>query len=376
MKSYTIRRITLWFRDTSTNEMEELAELSLRKNQSVRSLIEDETIQGMLEYHITYTDDTTQVIEHDVKAVEDYRDEYPLLLAFVERYKNIIEWRSGNDFRTNQQIEKNERGHRIAYGQIHSMGFILSLLLEGDLLNSFTLIEEGYYYDSLFERWIEVEASRKALAPLILDVLYLEGLKQNSRAIQQIDITFEEKQTGLHMPLSECLSNYGSVDFYETTSIEGTIHMRVQYEGGSEQTISSDKSDQFDDRGATFVDAFLHYWQLMYEYDQKRNFWTNEPFLCYSSFYDYALISFTEDQWEMAGGKSRDVFEARFGNEGYDASQSSEEQFRLTHDEGIAGVLAELQDGLYFDWYLDRWVNVNDSYQAVRQFALDLKQEC
>ena len=77
----------------------------------------------------------------------------------------------------------------------------------------------------------------------------------------------------------------------------------------------------------------------------------------------------------MAGGKSRDVFEARFGNKGYDASQSSEEQFRLTHDEGIAGVLAELQDGIYFDWYLDRWVNVNDSYRAVRQFALELEEK-
>lgn len=74
----------------------------------------------------------------------------------------------------------------------------------------------------------------------------------------------------------------------------------------------------------------------------------------------------------MVGGKSREADEARFGKGQYDERQSPDEQFLLTRDFDVAGVIVELLDGFYFDQLLGRWVNVNDSYMAVRQLALEL----
>lgn len=376
MNTYTIQTLEIWFRDAITKETERLADFSLRTNRPVQYLIEDEAIQGTFEYRVTYTDGTVQVVEHDIKEVEDRHYYRPTLLAFAERYKDIMEWRSGQDFRTKRLIERNSVGDRSAYGRLHDMEFVMESLLEDDLENRLELIEDGYYVDNLLERWIDVEASRQALTPLILNLVYFEGLKANSHIIQQIDVTFEDARTGLHAPLTEYLSTYrASVYFYEDTSVEGMIHFHINYDDGSEQTITSDKNDGFDDRNATFVGCFLHYWQVMYEYDQKRDFWTNEPFLCYSSYYDYAITSFTTEDWDMVGGKSREAVEARFGKDKYDESQSPDEQFLLTHDFDAAGVIAELQDGLYFDHLLERWVNVKDSYKAVRQLALELMNQ-
>lgn len=350
-----------------------MADFSLRTNRPVQHLIEDEAIQGTVEYRVTYTDGAVQIVEHDIKEVEEHHYYRSTLLAFAERFKDLMEWRSGQDFRTKQLIERNSIGDRSAYGRIHDMEFVMESLLEDDLENTLELIEDGYYFDNLLERWIDVEASRQAITPLVLDLIYLEGLKANSRAIRQINVTFEDARTGLRKPLTEYLSTYhDSVDFYEDTSVEGTIHFHINYDDGSEQTITSDKNDGFDDRNAPFVDCFRHYWQVMYEYDQKRDFWTDEPFLCYGSYYDHALASFTKEDWDMVGGKSREAVEERFGKSPYDESQSSDEQFLLTHDFDVVGVIAELQDGFYFDQLLGRWVNVNDSYRAVRQLALEL----
>lgn len=369
MNSYTIQSIDLWLRRHGAHEDENVMDLSMQMNQSVARLIEDENIEGMLEYRLIYTDGTTQSIKHDFKETVEtcYR---PLLLTFVERYKDIIEWCTGLDFRTGQRIEYDDTGERVAYGKIHDMAFVISSLLRNDLVNTEALIKEGYYFDKLLEKWIDVEASRNALAPLILNLVYLENLKANSRAIRHIDTEFEDHQTGLTRPLAVVLKEYGDhFDFYDDDSISGWVHVHVTYEDGSTETITTDKSEEFDDRKASFVDCFTHYWLVLYEYEYKRDFWTDEPFLCYSSYYDYACITFDEEDWEFLGTRSRERIEARFGKGPYDMSESSDKQFMLNHYYGFMGTKAELEEGYYFDGQLKRWVNVKDSYKAIQAFA-------
>lgn len=373
MEIHTVQTIDLIFQDALTGEEERLTNLSIRLNRPVQDLLDDKAIQGILTYYVTYTDGSQQIIQQD-KDEEVEGDTYKnLLLNYVKTWKTIYEWRSGQDFRTGLPLMMNIVGDRAPYGDIYDIDTSLWFFLEYDLLNTEQLIEDGYFFDPLLEKWIDIPESREGFKPLILDIIYLEGLKIKSRAIKQIDVTFQDFKTDSETPIAVCLDQYRKnkdseerLDFFENPSIQGTLHVNVTYVDGSVQELSHDKSEMCTDWNMPLIRRFFEHWINIYEYHTKRFFHTNLPHRQYTSYYEYALETFGDEEWDIIGSKTREAIEARFGDGPYDEFSSAEEQFQILFDYGLDGVKAELEEGYYFDEFLNRWVDVEESFAAVR----------
>lgn len=118
MEARVIESIELWFQETGSEEAVNFIDFMLFLNESAYSLLHRDTLHGILTYHVRYEDGTSQSVSYDKDEWIDYkRNEWQTgmnggewIWWLVERWRFVVEWRNGRDFRTGNILEENDYG--------------------------------------------------------------------------------------------------------------------------------------------------------------------------------------------------------------------------------------------------------------------------
>lgn len=386
MEARVIESIELWFQEAGSEEAVNFIDFMLFLNESAYSLLHRDTLHGILTYHVRYEDGTSQSVSYDKDEWIDYkRNEWQTgmnggewIWWLVERWRFVVEWHNGRDFRTGNILEENDYGI-VPYGKIQDLDILLYSIIENDTLNTKALIKKGYYHDPLLNEWIAIPNSTDCLRPLVLAFCYDEGIIKAPRTIKQIDVTFIDLMTGKVQSLANALETYekpANLDlddmeyrddmFYRDTSIQGTIRYEVTYKDGRVQYVEHDKSEIFMDWDMAIIDWFFHHWENLYEAYAEKSFPSGRPLQRFESKFDYWKAMLSPEEWEEFI-HSTDPFDQRLLTdwEPHDEIQDAKEQFEMMFHQAAELYLEDLRHGFYEDQLLEERIDVKSSFDAV-----------
>ncbi|KGI86137.1 hypothetical protein JY98_07760 [Exiguobacterium mexicanum] len=386
MEAQVIESIELWFQEAGSEETVNFIDFMLFLNESAYSLLHRDTLHGIFTYQVRYQDGTSQSVLYDKDEwVAHERNEWQTGMSggewvwwLIERWRFVVEWRSGRDFRTGDEIEENFYGI-IPYGEVQPLDVLLYSIIENDAHNTEALIKEGYYHDPLLQKWIVIPDSMDSLRPLVLAVCYNEGIIETPRTIERIEVTFTDLTTGAVQSLASALEAYekpADLDlddieyrddmFYRDESIQGTIRFEVKYQGGRVQYVEHDKSEMFMDWDMAIIKWFFEHWLKLYEAYAEKSFPSGQPLQRFESGYDYWKARLSPEAWDELI-HSTDPFDQQLltDKEPYDEIRDAKEQFEMMFDQATELYLEDLRHGFYVDQLLEQRIDVESSFDAV-----------
>ncbi|OGX79870.1 hypothetical protein A6395_04520 [Exiguobacterium sp. SH31] len=386
MEARVIESIELWFQEAGSEEAVNFIDFMLFLNESAYSLLHRDTLHGIFTYQVRYQDGTSQSVSFDKDEwVVHERNEWQTGMSggewvwwLVERWRFVVEWWSGRDFRTGDVIEESFYG-TIPYGEIQHLDVLLYSIIENDALNTKALIKEGYYHDPLLHEWIAIPDSTDSLRSLVLTFCYNEGILKIPRTIERIEVTFTDLTTGAVQSLASALEAYekpADLDlddmmyrddmFYRDESIQGTIRYEVTYQGGRVQYVEHDKLEIFMDWDMAMINWFFEHWKKLYEAYAEKSFPSGRPLQRFESGYDYWKARLSPEAWDELIHSTDPFDQQRLTDKRpRDEIQRAKEQFEMMFNQTAELYLENLRHGFYVDQLLEQRIDVESSFDAV-----------
>lgn len=161
-------------------------------------------------------------------------------------------------------------------------------------------------------------------------------------------------------------------DFIEDLSVIGELHYIVQYENGFVQRITLPKDEVHPEWGYVF-ENFIYSWCMLYEWRYKKEIGEGKPFQIYPSLYEAYADWLTPEEYQVFLSLSEEEVLNEYGSpwKVVDEIAHNEEQMDHYFDQDPINSKALLLDeGIYFDYFLETWITFEPSLEVFRQLYL------
>lgn len=202
-------------------------------------------------------------------------------------------------------------------------------------------------------------------------------------SIKKLDVKYREMNSEQEISLLELLNGkeiYLS-DFLENEEMSGELIYYIVYSDGEEQVVTHDKSEPNLSEGTFRLFDFIQRWVTVYEWRDFKKFDTRREFLKFDSRYEGLKFLAGPEKWSYYATLSSKELEEQLGpdSQGLDEHESSDERLEMyltiekeTLFEKEWNSKEKIISGYYHDPYLERWIDIQNSYIALRPFILGL----
>lgn len=202
-------------------------------------------------------------------------------------------------------------------------------------------------------------------------------------SIKKLDVKYREMNSEQEISLLELLNGkeiYLS-DFLENEEMSGELIYYIVYSDGEEQVVTHDKSEPNLSEGTFRLFDFIQRWVTVYEWRDFKKFDTRREFLKFDSRYEGLKFLAGPEKWSYYATLSSKELEEQLGpdSQGLDEHESSDERLEMyltiekeTLFEKEWNSKEKIISGYYHDSYLERWIDIQNSYIALRPFILGL----
>ena len=169
------------------------------------------------------------------------------------------------------------------------------------------------------------------------------------------------------------------LNFLEDVEMSGEVIYYVKYSDGEEPVVTHDKSESDLSEGTFRLFDFVQRWLTIYEWRDAKEFETRREFLKFDSLYEGLRFLAGPEKWSYYANLSVKELEERLGpdSQGLDEHEVSDERIgmHLTIEKETLfkeeyNSRAGIKRGHYYDPYLERWINIPQSYRALRPLIL------
>jgi len=205
----------------------------------------------------------------------------------------------------------------------------------------------------------------------------------NICSIKKLVIMYRETNSGQEIPLLELLQDNGNglLDFLETEEMSGELVYYVKYSDGTKQVVTHDKFEPDLSDGIFRLFDFAQRWLTVYEWRDFKKFDTRREFLKFDSLYEGLKFLAGPEKWSYYSTLSSKELEEQLGpdSQGLDEHENLDERLEMyltiekeTLFEKEWNSKEKIKSGYYHDPYLERWIDIQKSYIALRPFILGL----
>lgn len=198
----------------------------------------------------------------------------------------------------------------------------------------------------------------------------------NVRTIQKIEIFYYDLQSGEKENVFELAlkRDIRLHELLEGESSEGDLIYEVKFSDGTAKMISHPKGERNEEWQSFKLSKLAQHWSTIYEWLNKRDFKTKRPFKHFSTRYEAEEARSTPEDWEIIKRFSAEEFELRIGpnEEGLDEFQELEENMNLILEYEDKNSREFINEGRYYDYLLEEWINPRESFLALEPFILDI----
>lgn len=200
-------------------------------------------------------------------------------------------------------------------------------------------------------------------------------------SIKNLVIMYQEMNSEQEISLIELLNDKEMelLDFLENKEMSGELINYIKYSDGTEQVVTHDKSEPDLSEGTFRLFDFAQRWLTVYEWRDSKEFETRREFLKFDSLYEGLRYLAGPEKWSYYSNLSSEELEEHLGpdTQGLDEHENSDEHLeiylRSEKDylfEGEWNSRKGIKSGRYYDPYLEKWINIPESYTALRPFIL------
>lgn len=154
-------------------------------------------------------------------------------------------------------------------------------------------------------------------------------------------------------------------DLMEDESIKGTLFYEIEFKDGLKKQISHLKGERDKDWQVFRIYKLSQHWWTIYEWLYKKTFKKRESF---------KINHLDVETCENIFNKNLEETDLNYSYK-LKRLKRSEENMELILENDDINSLEKIQEGRYYDYFLEEWINVEESLNALEPLILDVSFE-